>query len=208
MWENNLERIFYRAFKKKRVVNSTKKSHSQNDFFLEERRKLIKKMARHPTPEISIMISDLEEKIGLENIQMNTNHMRSQLTSGSNFVTTHNTNGCWSLVKKVRPKYLPTVPVGKINKEGKITTNQEGLKELYLETFLLRLRDRPIRPDLVDLQLIKNKMFETILKTCTKKRADPWTLKQLEKVLDGLKKDKCRDPKGLINELFFHKSCR
>ena len=75
-------------------------------------------MARHPTPEISIMISELEEKIGVENIQMNTNHMRSQLTSGSNFVTTHNTNGCWSLVKKVRPKYLPTVPVGKINKEN------------------------------------------------------------------------------------------
>ena len=208
MWEKNLERIFYRAFKKKRVVNSTKKSNSQNDFLLEERRKLIKKTARHPTPEISIMISELEEKIGLENIQMNTNHMRSQLTSGSNFVTTHNTNGCWSLVKKVRPKYLPTVPVGKINKEGKLTTNQEGLKELYLETFLWRLRDRPIRPDLVDLQLIKSRMFETILKTCTKKRTDPWTLKQLEKVLDGLKKDKCRDPKGLINELFFHKSCR
>ena len=164
-----------------------------------------KKMARHPTPKISIMISELEEKIGLEIIQMNTNHMRSQLTSGSNFVTTHNTNGCWSLVKKVRPKYLPTVPVGKINKEGKLTTNQEGLKELYLETFLWRLRDRPIRPDLVDLQLIKSRMFETILKTCTKKRTDPWTLKQIEKVLDSLKKDKCCDPKGLINELFFTK---
>ena len=71
--------------------------------------------------------------------------------------------------------------MGKINKEGKMTTSQEGLKELYLETFLWRLRDRPIRPEHVDLQLIKSKMFETILKTCTQKRTEPWTLKQLEK---------------------------
>ena len=72
--------------------------------------------------------------------------MRTQLSSGSNFVTTNNTNGCWSLVRKTRPKYLPTVPVGKVNNEGKMITDQEGLKELYLDTFLW--------PDLKDLQSV------------------------------------------------------
>ena len=91
---------------------------------------------------------------------------RTQLSSGSNFFTTNNTIGCWSLVRKTRPKYLPTVPVGKVNNEGKMITDQEGLKELYLDTFLWRLRDRPIRPDLKDLQSVKTKMFEAILKTC------------------------------------------
>ena len=202
MWEKELERIFFRAFKKKRVVNSTKKFSLQNAFLLEETRKLIRKMARHPTPELNIQLSELEEKLATENIQMNTNQMRSQLSSGSNFVTTHNTNGCWSLVRKTRPKYLPIVPVGKINSEGKMITDQEGLKKLYLETFLWRLRDRPIRPDLVDLHLIKTKMFETILNSCKKKRTEPWTLKQLEMVLNGLKKDKFCDPKGLIMNFF------
>ena len=66
---------------------------------------------------------------------MNTTLLKSELWSGSKFVSTHNTNSCWSLVRKTRPKHLPTVPVGKINSEGKIITDQEGLKKLYLETF-------------------------------------------------------------------------
>ena len=131
---------------------------------------------------------------------MNTNHMRNQISSCSKFVTTQNTNGCWSLVRKTRPKYLPAVPVGKINCEGKMITDQEGLKKLYLETFLWRLRDRPMRPDLADLQSVKTKLFKTILETCTKKRTKPWTIHDLEKVLNSLKKDKCRDPNGLINQ--------
>ena len=97
---------------------------------------------------------------------------------------------------------MPTVPVGKINSEGKIITDQEGLKKLYLETFLWRLRDQPIRPDLVELQDMKNYLFKTILKTCTKKKTLPWTIQDLEKVFKVLKKDKCRDPNGLINEIF------
>ena len=31
----------------------------------------------------------------------------------------------------------------------------------------------------------------------------PWNMVNLEKVLKSLKKDKCRDPHGLVNELFF-----
>ena len=62
MWEKELNRIFYKAFQKKRIVNSNKKSSSLNSLLLEERRKLIRKMARYPTPELSLKISELEEK--------------------------------------------------------------------------------------------------------------------------------------------------
>ena len=155
IWEKELNRIFFKAFQKKQIVNSNKKSSSLNSLLLEERRNLIRKMARCQTPELSLKISELEEKIGEENIKMNTYNMRTQLSSCSNFVTIQNTNGCWSLVRKTRPKYLPTVPVGKINSEGNMITDQKGLKELYLDTFLWRLRDRPIRPDMKDLQSVK-----------------------------------------------------
>ena len=133
---------------------------------------------------------------------MNTLHMRSQLSAGSNVVTTHNTSGCWSLVRKTRPKYLPSVPVGKLNREGRLITDQEGLKKLYLETFLWRLRDRPMKPDLVEIQSVKTKLFKTILKSCTKKRTQPWTPEDLEKVLNSLNKNKCCDPNGMVHELF------
>ena len=50
-------------------------------------------------------------------------------------------------------------------------TDQEGLTKLYLETFMWRLRDRPIRPDLVELQELKNSPFETILKNMHKEKS-------------------------------------
>ena len=127
-------------------------------------------MAQNPTPNLSIKISELEEKLGQENIQMNSRNMKSQLLSGSKFVSTQNTSGSWALVRKTRPKYLPSVPVGKRNSEGKMITDQEGLKKLYLETFLWRLRDRPIRPDLAEIQEIKSELFQTILNSCSTKK--------------------------------------
>ena len=45
-------------------------------------------------------------------------------------------------------------------------------------------------------------MFETILQYCKNKKCDPWSMADLESVLSSLKKNKCRDPTGLINELF------
>ena len=58
-------------------------------------------MARSPTPDISLQITELEEKNGQENINMNTTLMKSELWSGSKFVSTHNTN---SVVEKVEHK--------------------------------------------------------------------------------------------------------
>ena len=59
-----------------------------------------------------------------------------------------------------------------------------------------------MKPDLVEIQSVKTKLFKTILKSCTKKRTQPWTPEDLEKVLDSLKKNKCRDPSGMVNEHF------
>ena len=79
---------------------------------------------------------------------------------------------------------------------------QNGLKKLYLETFIWCLRERPIRPELVEIKKIKEELFESILRICKKKRSQAWSLEDLEKVLSKLKTNKCRDPKGLINEIF------
>ena len=34
------------------------------------------------------------------------------------------------------------------------------------------------------------------------KRSEPWSMEDLEKVLNSLQRKKCRDPQGLINDLF------
>ena len=90
--------------------------------------------------------------------------------------------------------------MGKKDKDGKVVTNQEGLKKLYLDTFVWRLRERTSNPKMKSLHQEKQKMFQTILKLCKMIPSKPWIMKDLELVLKSLKKDKCRDPQVLVNE--------
>ena len=76
------------------------------------------------------------------------------------------------------------------------------MKELYLQTFLHRLRDRPIKEGYEGILELKEELFEERLKAAKLEKTDPWKMNELENVLKKLKKNKSRDPNGLINELF------
>ena len=64
-----------------------------------------------------------------------------------------------------------------------LITNPAELKELYLE----------------DLQ---EELFKLRIELAKKKKTLPWKMKDLEKALNSLKSGKCRDPEGLIREIF------
>ena len=108
----------------------------------------------------------------------------------------------WKLLKKHYPKVSTAVPVGKKDGKGNIITNHEGLKHLYLQTYINRLRNRPIHPDFEEIRKMKMKLFELRLQLSKKRKSKPWTLTNLEKAIKGLKKEKARDPNGLVNEIF------
>ena len=73
---------------------------------------------------------------------------------------TVNINGMWGLKKKLFPKIAQSKPTGKKNTGGRIITNPHGLKILYLETFVHRLRHRPIREDFKDIKFLKEQLFQ------------------------------------------------
>ena len=108
----------------------------------------------------------------------------------------------WKLLKKRFPKILTAIPVGKKDGKGNIITNHEGLKHLYLQTYVNRLRNRPMKPDFEDIKKMKTELFELRLKLSKSCKSQPWNLEDLEKAIKGLKKDKARDPNGLVNEIF------
>ena len=110
--------------------------------------------------------------------------------------------GLWSLKKKINPKIKQTLPTGKKNIEGCVVTNPEELKELYLQTFLHRLRERPIKEGFEKLMEIKEDLFMLILEAAKLNKRKPWNMNDLEAALASLKKEKSRDADGLINELF------
>ena len=65
-----------------------------------------------------------------------------------------------------------------------------------------RVRHRQIHPDLKDLQALKELLCKKRLDLVKHVKSKPWNLQDLDKVLQQLKKKKCRDPKRDINELF------
>ena len=56
--------------------------------------------------------------------------------------------------------------------------------------------------DLMHIKEAKEELCENVLKYAKTQKTHPWVMKDLDKVLKHLKKDKSRDPHGLINEIF------
>ena len=65
-----------------------------------------------------------------------------------------------------------------------------------------RLQNRKIKSRLEDLYHIKTQLWKVLLKDLENTVTDDWTEAELNKVIEGLKKNKTRDPHELINELF------
>ena len=202
IWLKNLDTVFHKSFSKIKIKNSRKKSDSEENKLLEERRTLLRKVARNPSDIIIKRISEIEEKLCKTNFQSASSHMAEQLTLAAEDDSTRGTRSAWSIYRKIRPRHKPVVPVGKKDKKGHIVSNHVELKKLYLNTFVWRLRERPSHPKMIELHIAKENMFQTILKLCKMTPSNPWQMYDLENVLKVLKKDKCRDPYGLVNEIF------
>ena len=113
-----------------------------------------------------------------------------------------NVNGMWAVKKKVFPKNPSSLPVAKKDVDGKVISSHQDLKLLYLETFVHRLRYRPIRDDYEVLITLKETLCNARIVLSKMNKSPPWTAADLHKVLSSLKNNKSRDPHGLINELF------
>ena len=115
-------------------------------------------------------------------------------------------NGVWKAKSSIIPSEKSNVPVALKDKMGNMITNSEGIKKLCLEEILERLRHREIRPDLAELKLLKEELCKKRLEVVKHVKTKPWTIEELDKVLNSLQKKKCRDPQGFLNDIFKHDS--
>ena len=206
-WKKILTNILQKCFNKIRVVK--KKEGLKIEKLLKERVTLMK---QRKLPNIDDMErQNIEEKIRLLEVNIgediiNENHKEivdtvKELGDGQEFNHLERRT-LWKMLKKKFPKNLSAVPVAKKNKSGKIITDHKELKHLYLDTYIQRLRNRPIKQDFNEIKNIKEDLFNERLELSLKKKSEPWKMSNLEKVLKALKKDKARDPNGWSNELF------
>ena len=103
---------------------------------------------------------------------------------------------------KLWPKCGVITPTAKLNHIGKMVSAPKEIKDLMAKEYKERLRKRPIRPDLIEIEDRKQKLFELKLKIAELNKSENWTMVQLEDALKDLKNNKTRDNDGLINEIF------
>ena len=199
-WRNLLNNFFHKSFKKIRIRNKIKvKKTKLSELF---KRRMILKKKLHMTENEEEEIITLEEKIAEECEDLN----RKKITDNFKELDGNNGNlnhqGVWKTKRKFFPKIKPTLPVGKKNHENKIITNPEELKDLYLETFKFRLRHRSVLPGYEEIMDLQEDLFKLRLELAKTKKTPAWKMADLEEALKSLKPGKCRDPAGLIREIF------
>ena len=113
-----------------------------------------------------------------------------------------NTGGLWNLKKELFPKSRepPTAMIDPVS--GNLLTSEEKIEEAAVNVYTERLKNRPIDDDLKHIKDAKEMLCEKLLKLAKSRKTPPWTMRDLDMVLKGLKKQKSRDPYGLANDLF------
>ena len=89
-----------------------------------------------------------------------------------------------------------------MNLSGWLISNPVELKQLYSQTYVHRLRHRPIKPGLELLRDLKEELCQKRLELVKLVPIKKWCKDDLQKVLKKLKPNKSRDPHSLIIEIF------
>ena len=92
--------------------------------------------------------------------------------------------------------------MAKRDKNGNLITSPNLLKKLYLDTYKERLKSREMKPELLDLYFLKSELWDLRLEQLEQTKTRPWAVEDLDRVLKDLKRNKTRDPHGLVNEVF------
>ena len=208
-WNKLFNSILFKCFRKIRIVKK-KKERGKTENLLKERLKLKNSMKSSQIDEemkvkIEERIMQIENEIGNKIAEEHLKDIVETVKKLGGEDDSLNGSGrqkMWSLLKKKYPKSVPVVPVAKKDRSGNLITNHMGLKHLYLQTYIHRLRNRPIKTEFHEIKKLKTELFDLRLKLSQGRKTEPWNMKQLEKALKSLKKDKARDPNGLVNEIF------
>ena len=208
-WLKVFNTVLYKCFRKVRVTNNVKKKDVKEKIIF-ERIELKKKSKLNTISEdmkikIEERISQIEQEIGNEISERYHKEIVETLREFGG--DEHNLNGSgrkklWEKLKQKYPKCAPSVPVGKKDRAGNLISNHAGLKDLYLQTYIHRLRNRPMKTELLEMKKLKDQLFELRLRLANCNKSGPWTMDDLEFILKHIKTGKARDPNGWVNDLF------
>ena len=197
-WEKSFTSAIGQSFTKIRI--SGKKKVLASDQLISERNELRSRLKielnSQKLDEIRDKIVSVESKLSSLIADENLKKIKDNLTALSNTDGSMAVPGVWKLKKKIFPKNSVSLPVSKKGPNGRLVSNPDELKKLYLTTYKHRLRHRPIKPGFEQLKMLKEELCSKRLRLVKMRPNEPWAEKDLQTVLRSLKNNK------LINELF------
>ena len=202
-----LNGIFHKCFKKVRIKDGTRQllgngsiqqkmnmKSKLESFILNNKCKFAHEVAKRKIDEIEEL---LIEEVADRNAKIVEEHVEQMEEHDGAFSNL----GFWKLKQKLCPS-LQDPPMAKKDKTGNFITSQEGIKNLYIEEYKSRLKNRNMKPELLELYWLKTELWLSRLKDIKKVKTNPWSIKDLEAILKALKNNKCMDPMGMRNEIF------
>ena len=186
-----LNKVLHKCFKKVKV-KSNKVSEKEDDLY-----KKWKSLKDKDDVKSKEEKDEIEEELAEEyfnKIKVASNDI--DCAEGGNI-----SSEIWKLKKQLCPRNRDP-PTAMMNEEGNLETNIEVIKDMAVEAYKYRLRNRPIKKGLEEMKEAKEKVAEKVLEAAKNNKTDPWDIDDLEVVLNNLKNNKSRDPNGLANELF------
>ena len=108
----------------------------------------------------------------------------------------------WKVFKNIGLKYKSSVPTAKKDFKGNLVTDPKHIKMLLSKEYQQRLRERPVKPNLGDIEMRKKEIFKMQLKLAEEVVTTPWTMSALDEAIANLKNNKARDHAGYANEIF------
>ena len=202
-WKKKLDSVIQKCFKKVRVGGRKKESEASKMIHERAKLKLIHNQSSYKKREkMAKLIEEKEDEIKKHLEKENSSKVFENLSSFADTSGTCNTNGMWKQKKKLFPSKRKISILAKKNEKGKLITHPAELKELYLKTFVNRLRHRRIKPGFENLRFLKEYLCGRRLELTAARKSPKITRKKFDIVLKQLKNNKARDPHGLINELF------
>ena len=192
-WFKSLKGEFHKSFRKIRYNGKQKVTKISE--LLDERRNILTKLKvcrDDETDELQQSLDEVENKVCDLVSETNYEKVVENFKLLGNKSGQIQQNGVWSIKRKLFPKNKQSLPFAKKDCDGKVITSQHLMKSLYLDTFLHRLRHRPINKDYKRLKYLKEELFKRRIEYSMKNKSKPWNEKQLRKVLKSLKNNKSR----------------
>ena len=208
MFLRKLTSTMHRSFTKVRIIKGKKTHYKSYELTLLEKRKqllmFLKACSCSETKHIvNYDLLKIEECLanftGNKNALLVKEHVKALELSDGKMCN----NRFWKLKRKLCPNTADP-PMAKRDMTGNIVTAPDLLKSLYGETYKTRLRNRDIKPELLDLFLLKEELWSSRYRELRIKTTADWSIPQLRAATKKLKNNKAVDPNLMINELLKH----